>query len=149
MLSRYAAGIAAAIALSGCSYLTMDRPPKAVRRSDVVPACTTENTRAYVDVALATFMAVGAGMIYAGRARVDDEDAPMMKRELTDGERVYMGTFALLEGGLFVLSARYGFESAKSCRELQSQLASQPPAQPYQALAQPDPPQQPAPGGAP
>ncbi len=138
MLSRCAAGVAAALALSGCSYLMMDRPPKAVRRGDVFPACTTGNTYPYLDLAIAVFAVVGAGLAYAGQARIDDEET-MMKRELSDGERAFYGTAALLEGGLFALSARHGFEQSARCRELQPQ----PP--PSYGPAQPPPSYGPAP----
>lgn len=90
MLSRRVAGLTAALALSGCSYLQMDRPPKAVRRGDVFPGCTTQNTYPYLDLALTAFAVIGA----------------------------------VLEGGLFALSTRYGFEQSARCRELRTGTSS-------------------------
>lgn len=107
--------------LPSCSYLMMDRPPRAVRRGDVMPACTTKDTYAYVDIGLAAFAVVGAAMIYGGYARAEDRET-MTRRELSRDEKIFLGTVALAEAGFFVLSSRHGFDSIARCRKLQGSM---------------------------
>src|SRR5688572_8390352 len=148
MARRWGIVVAALVALHGCSYVMMDRPPKAVRRGDIFPGCTSESTYAYVDIALTALAVVGAIAIYSGEAKADDASSPTGKRELTDAERASGGTFALLEGGLFALSANYGFKTSAGCRDLQPKLAPQPYPQPQPypyPQPQPYPPPQPYP----
>ncbi|HEY4180453.1 MAG TPA: hypothetical protein VGM90_26600 [Kofleriaceae bacterium] len=118
----------AAFTLPGCSYVLMDRAPRAVRRTDVFPGCTSENKWAYADVGLTGLAAVSAILFISGAAKVDDMSAPGGKRELTDGERVFGSIGAIVDAGIFALSAKYGFETTSTCREMQ---AKQPPLPPY------------------
>ncbi|CAN5704091.1 hypothetical protein BH11MYX2_BH11MYX2_21500 [soil metagenome] len=154
----------AAFALPGCSYVLMDRAPRAVRRTDVFPGCTSSKTWAYVDLGLTGLAVVGAIGFITGVAKADDMDAPGGKRELSHGERVFGTIGAVVEGGIFALSANYGFETTATCREVEAKYAPPsaygypppgygpqpyPPQGPYpQLYPQPAPQPQPTTGGA-
>ena len=120
--------VVAVLALHGCSYLMIDRPPRAVRKGDQFPACTEDNTFPWLDVGATALAAAGSVLVYSGVAKADTDD-PMVKRELTKTERFYLGSLALVEGAFFALSAYHGFSQTKRCRALQPAIAAaQPPA---------------------
>lgn len=132
----------AVLVLHGCSYLMIDRPPRAVRKGDRFPACTEDNTFPWIDLGATALAAGGAVVIYSGVAKADTDD-PMVKRELTGTERFYLGSLALVEGAAFALSAYHGFSQTKRCRALQPAITAPPPAPTYA------PPWAPPPGAAP
>jgi hypothetical protein len=140
--------VVAVLALHGCSYLMIDRPPRAVRKGDQFPACTEDNTFPWIDVGATALAAVGAVVIYSGVAKADTDD-PMVKRELTTSEKFYLGSLSLVEGAFFALSAYHGFSQTKRCRDLQPAIAAATPP----AIAPPPPtyapPWTPAPGATP
>jgi hypothetical protein len=124
------ATVVAVLALHGCSYLMIDRPPRAVRKGDQFPACTEDNTFPWIDVGATALAAAGSVLIYSGVAKADTDD-PMVKRELTKTEKFYLGSLALVEGAFFALSAYHGFSQTKRCRDLQPAItAAKPPAPP-------------------
>ena len=130
--------IAWAIALQGCSYVMMDRPPTAVRRGDTFPGCTRSDTYAYADIVLGAASVVGAVGIFTGIAKATStgSDGMMTSRELTGTEKAYTGTAAVIEAVMFALSARYGFETTATCDEITAKLAPPIPP-PYQTLQPP------------
>jgi hypothetical protein len=144
--------VVAVLALHGCSYLMIDRPPRAVRKGDQFPACTEDNTFPWIDVGASVLVTAGSVLVYAGVAKADTDD-PMVKRELTKTERFYLGSLSVVEGVLFAVSAYHGFSQTKRCRDLQPAIAAaQPPpiAPPPPAPPPPyAPPWTPAPAGGP
>jgi len=58
------------LACSACSYAFVDRPPRAVRKTDSWPACTAEKTWPLVYLAVG-ILGVGSGAAYEKAAAED------------------------------------------------------------------------------
>lgn len=114
--------VAALLALAtGCSYLQIDRAPRAVRRGDVAPGCTTSLTYPAIDATAAVLGVVGGVGIFTGVIRATKTDASGMTvhEDLTGGEKAVFGSAAIAEGLLFLWSGLYGYRTANQCREMQ------------------------------
>ncbi len=137
-----------AVLLTGCSFMQIDRPPRAVRASDRMPGpqCTTNRTMPALDAVLAVVSVAGGIGIATGAIQRTQEDG--IKTPLSSDEKVVLSTTAIIEGALFAWSAYYGYQTTGACREMREWIAREPMPQQYPPQ-QYAPPQNAPPPGAP
>lgn len=114
--------------LAGCSYLQIDRPPRAVRATDALPACTAERTWPVVDAALAVGGVIGGIGIASGAIEPTRTAGDGTMTSLSAGETTYVALAAILEGVLFAWSSYYGYQTTGACRDLRARMPPPPPA---------------------
>lgn len=112
--------------IAGCSYLQIDRPPRAVRRGDTLPACTTDTTWPLADVVIAGIATVSGIAITAGLVHPTKMNGDGTMTELSSSERYAAGAGGIVEGLLFAWSGVYGFRTVAACRDLHARLGATP-----------------------
>jgi hypothetical protein len=111
--------VVAIVLIAGCSYLQIDRPPRAVRRGDVMPGCTSSKQWPTIDAAIAGLAIVGGIGVLAGVFHPTRDNGDGTMTELTGLQKDFVGVASIGEGALFGLSSLYGFRTVDACVELQ------------------------------
>lgn len=113
--------LAAAPALSGCSWIFLERPPQQIQPGAPVN-CTASRAAPVADtVGAVLYAATAIAALAAPTSRPEQSTLTRLDFSLSPGNKALLGGFSAGLSALFAVSAAQGYASTASCRALRNE----------------------------